>query len=241
MSIMPKEFAMDYKLTVIMSNYNQEKYIEQAIKSVLMQKTNFCYQLLITDDHSTEDNSLEIIKKYEHEYPDIIRVLYNQENGRYLKNILRAKAIMKTPYFALLDADDYYLDDNFLQKGVDFLESHQDYTIYNANCLALFEDGHSLPYVITKKQTAEFSMSNYLDNSLLFSQTTGMLFKNVVYINGIPDIIQSSIGTRAERSFEGDVFRYVQHLACGKSHFVNELCGVYRILQSQGGGEFGRN
>lgn len=95
---------MDYKLTIIMSNYNQEQYIEKAIESVLAQKTNFDWQLIITDDNSVKDNSVEIIKKYAEKYPEKIVALLNKENGRYLKNVLRAKAITKTPYFTLLDA-----------------------------------------------------------------------------------------------------------------------------------------
>ena len=80
---------MSYKVTIIMSNYNQEKYISQAIESVLNQKTNFPFQLIITDDFSTKDNSIKIIKEFEKKEPNIIKVLYNKENGRYLKNILR--------------------------------------------------------------------------------------------------------------------------------------------------------
>ena len=56
---------MSYKVTIIMSNYNQEKYISQAIESVLNQKTNFPFQLIITDDFSTKDNSIKIIKEFE--------------------------------------------------------------------------------------------------------------------------------------------------------------------------------
>ena len=56
---------MSYKVTIIMSNYNQEKYISQAIESVLNQKTNFPFQLIITDDFSTNDNSIKIIKEFE--------------------------------------------------------------------------------------------------------------------------------------------------------------------------------
>lgn len=53
---------MSYKVTIIMSNYNQEKYISQAIESVLNQKTNFPFQLIITDDFSTKDNSIIALK-----------------------------------------------------------------------------------------------------------------------------------------------------------------------------------
>ena len=109
---------MDYKLTIIMSNYNQANLIGGAIDSVLAQKTNFPFQLIITDDNSVKDDSVNVLKQYEKKYPDIIKVLYNKENGRYLKNVLRAKAITKTPYFTLLDADDYWTDENYLQNAL---------------------------------------------------------------------------------------------------------------------------
>ena len=128
---------MDYKLTVIMSNYNQASLIGGAIDSVLAQKTNFPFQLIITDDNSVKDDSVNVLKQYEKKYPDIIKVLYNKENGRYLKNVLRAKAITKTTYFTLLDADDYWTDENYLQNAVDYLDTHPDTAIYarNVECL----------------------------------------------------------------------------------------------------------
>lgn len=218
------------KLTVIMSNYNQAHLIKGAIDSFLAQKTDFPVQLIITDDCSTKDNSIEILKEYEEKYPNKIKVLYNKENGRYLKNILRAKAITKTPYFTLLDADDYWTDNNYLQKAIDFLDTHSDFTIYNANVMALHPDGRLNPYVRTDVKSADFSFDDYINDNILFSQTTGMVFRNVIYMNGIPDMVQNSIGTISERSFEGDVDRYVMHLKHGKAHFVNEISGVYRIL-----------
>jgi len=224
--------TQDFKLTVIMSNYNQAHLIGGAIDSFLSQKTDFPVQLIITDDHSTKDNSVEIIRGYEQKHPEKIRVLYNQENGRYLKNILRAKSITKTPYFTLLDADDYWTDDHYLQKAVDFLEKNQDYAIYNANVLALYEDGHSVPYIKTHLQSADFSIDDFINDKIIFSQTTGMVFRNCIYINGIPDIVKNAVGTISERSFEGDADRYIMHLKYGKAHFVNEISGVYRILST---------
>ena len=69
---------MDYKLTIIMSNYNQANLIGCAIDSVLMQKTKFPFQLIITDDNSTKDDSAKVLKQYEKKYPVIIKVLYNK-------------------------------------------------------------------------------------------------------------------------------------------------------------------
>jgi len=59
-----------------------------------------------------------------------------------------------------------------------------------------------------------------------------MVFRNCIYINGIPDIVKNAVGTISERSFEGDADRYIMHLKYGKAHFVNEISGVYRILST---------
>ena len=126
---------MEYLVTIIMSNYNQEKTIRRAIDSIFEQKTNFDWQIIITDDNSVKDNSKDIIKEYAEKYPDKIKALYSDENGGYLKNVLRAKRLTKTKYFCLLDADDYWTDKKYMQKAVNFLEKHKDYTVYYQNVL----------------------------------------------------------------------------------------------------------
>ena len=223
---------MNYKITVIMSNYNQAHFLPQAIDSVLKQKTDFDVQLIISDDCSTKDNSVEVIKAYADKYPDKIKALLNTENGRYLKNILRAKAVIKTPYFCLLDADDYWTDENYLQDAVNFLEANPDFTIYARNVICLSEQGEFTPYFSLDLQDADFDIESYLNDKIVITQTTGTVFRNIIFSKGIPDIMTNAIGTISERSFEGDAGRYIMHLKHGKAHFVNKASGVYRVLSS---------
>ena len=65
----------DYKVVIRCLTFNQEKFIEDALKGFVRQKTNFPFCALIVDDCST-DGTAEIIKKYEAEYPNIIKGLY---------------------------------------------------------------------------------------------------------------------------------------------------------------------
>lgn len=217
------------KVTVIMSNYNQEDYIEQAIQSVLNQKVDFEYNLIITDDFSQNDNSVEIIKKYKNNYPGKITILLNKENGGYLKNILRAKTLTKTPYFCLLDADDFWTDNNYLQSAVNFLDKNPDFVIYSRNVICLYEDGSEKLFIDGSINHSDYDISDYFEHRISISQTTGSFFRNVIFINGIPDIMQHAVGTISERSFEGDFDRYLMHLKYGKAHYEPEPSGVYRI------------
>lgn len=88
-----------------------------------MQKTNFKYEILIHDDAST-DKTASIIKEYEGKYPDLIKAIYQEENqysrGNNVNFILLERA--KGKYLAFCEGDDYWIDENKLQKQVDFLK-----------------------------------------------------------------------------------------------------------------------
>lgn len=223
--------SKNYQLTIIMSNYNQAVYIEKAIQSVLAQKLNFDYKLLITDDCSTEDNSVDIIKKYVENYENI-EAIFADNNGGYLTNILRAKENTKTEYFCLLDADDYWTDTEWLQRAFDFLESHGDYAIYEANVLTL-QDKTTKPFLPPKIVSGTYTIEDFVDNKLFpITQTTGMFFRNTIFKNGIPKIMKTAIGTLSERSFEGDVNRFIMHLKTGKVFYDKRPVGIYRITSN---------
>lgn len=220
------------KVTIIMSSYNQACFIEQAIDSVLSQKTTFPINLIITDDCSTKDDSIKIIKRYAETYPEKITAIINDKNKGYLKNILRAKEITKTPYFCLLDADDYFVDENYLQSAVDYLDNHPDFTIYARNVICLNEDGTNYLFYSGNIQDSDYSFEDFINNNIVIPQTTGCFFRNIIFINKIPEIMTKAIGTLSERSFEGDFFRFIIHLKYGKAHYENKPNGVYRILST---------
>ena len=71
--------ASEVKVSVICMAYNQEKYIEQMLRSVITQKTEFRFEVIVHDDCSI-DATADIIKKYQNEYPDIVRPIYESEN-----------------------------------------------------------------------------------------------------------------------------------------------------------------
>ena len=66
-------------LSVICPTYNHEKYIRQALDSILMQKVNFKYEVIVGEDCSP-DNTREILKEYEKKYPDIFTMVYHDKN-----------------------------------------------------------------------------------------------------------------------------------------------------------------
>ena len=147
---------MNLKVSVCMVTYNHEKYIAQAIESVLMQKTNFDYELVIGEDCST-DKTKKIIIKYQKRYPKIIRIILNKKNLGAGLNFVQILEACKGEYIALLDGDDYWTDPVKLQKQVDFLDNNPYYSISSHNVYVIQEGSKDKPVEWLGKKHRETS------------------------------------------------------------------------------------
>lgn len=118
--------AVEVKVSVICMVYNQKEYIEQMLRSVITQKTDFKFEVIVHDDCSIDGTS-EIIKKYEKKYPDIIKPIYETEN-KYSQGVDIVMGLCiprsKGKYIAICEGDDYWNDDRKLQRQFDILEQH---------------------------------------------------------------------------------------------------------------------
>lgn len=129
---MNKEENKEVKVSIWMITYNQENYIEQAIESVLMQKTDFSFELVIGDDCST-DRTKEICESYQQKYPGIIRYEYNRANIGMQQNVLKTYNRCKGQYVALLEGDDQWIDPYKLSKQVKLLDERSDVVMCYSN------------------------------------------------------------------------------------------------------------
>ncbi|MCI8570415.1 MAG: glycosyltransferase family 2 protein [Lachnospiraceae bacterium] len=217
-----------YKMSIVMPSYNNGQYIRQALESILAQKVDFSYQIIITDDCST-DNSVQIIKEYEQKYPSRVLALYSNENCGLFRNMLKALKKMDGEYFCVLDPDDYWTDEARLQKAVDFLDSNPDYVIYATNVYKIYNDGSTEIY--HKYQNVEACTSTYKDylkGKSVLSNTPASTYRNIYFSEGIPQEYLDLIGTPFEDSFRADTARNLIHLKRGKAYFINENIGYAR-------------
>ena len=217
---------MTYDLTIIMPSYNMGEYISEALDSIFMQKTSYSYQIIVADDCS-DDNTIEIVKNYQSKYPNKITLLTSETNQKLYRNVLRAYAITKTPYFCVLDPDDYYLNENFLQKALDFLNQNEDYTIYMSNVYKKTPDGATEPYL--EQKDINFDFEDYINGRAILSQTSGCVYRNVVFKDGVPEKLINPPEKSWETSFRGDTFRNTLHIFYGKAHVSKDCDTVYRI------------
>lgn len=120
-------------VSVHMITYNHAPYIAEAIESVLMQKTNFAFELILGEDCSP-DNTRQICQEYADKYPNIVKLLPADKNIGSVPNFMKTLKACKAKYVAICDGDDYWTDPNKLQIQTDFLENNPDY-------VACFHDG----------------------------------------------------------------------------------------------------
>lgn len=129
------------KVSVSLITYNQEKYVRQALDSILMQQVNFDYEVIVGDDCSP-DNTRAIIKEYRAKHPDKIKTIFHQEKPGGIPgkiNFVSTIHEAKGEYVAMLDGDDYWTDPLKLQRQVDFLDSHPEYSLCFHNSRLVFE------------------------------------------------------------------------------------------------------
>ena len=115
-------------VSVFMMAYNHALFISEALEGVLMQKTNFDFDIVIGEDCST-DNTRQIILDYQKKYPGKFKLLLHEKNIGAMANQMAVFKACSGKYIAMCEGDDYWTDPYKLQKQVDFLEANEEYSI----------------------------------------------------------------------------------------------------------------
>ncbi|MEQ1527381.1 MAG: glycosyltransferase [Gallionella sp.] len=127
------------RVSVILTSFNHEKYIREAIESILHQ-TFTDFELIIWDDAST-DNSWSIINSY---VDPRIKIFRNEESKRGIYGLNKAiSEIASGDYIAIHHSDDVWASEK-LQRQVDFLEVNLNCGAVFTNVLAVGEDSQPL-------------------------------------------------------------------------------------------------
>jgi len=208
-----------YTVSIFMLTYNQESFIAQTIESIVNQKTNFDYQLVIGEDCST-DTTREICEKYVELYSSKIKLLPSLKNNiGLIANYMRTIKECDGKYIAICDGDDYWIDEYKLQKQVDFLENNPDFSIVGTNLYKLYPDGR---LVESQKDGLKF---NYEFSDLIFNNvvpSVTALFKNVPKEEPLPNWILNFP--------YGDWPTYLWVIKNnGKIHILKDFTAVYRM------------
>src|SRR5687767_3766504 len=125
-------------LSVVMPVYNAEKYLKQAISSV-MKQTFRDFEFIMIDDCST-DSSFEIMQKFAKRYPKKIKVFQNDKNIKQAITVNRAIKMARGEFIARMDADDISLPDRF-ERQIEYLNNHKHTVAVGSQCLIINSKG----------------------------------------------------------------------------------------------------
>ena len=208
-------------VTIASTTYNMEAFIAEALDSWLAQKTSFEFDILVSDDGST-DGTCDVVRRYMAKFPNI-RLISTGHIGK-MPNFIRSLKESKGKYVALCDGDDYWIDPYKLQKQVDFMESHPDFS----EC---FTNSYVLDTVTGKKKiaktqlwdeaTTEGLLKHRDDDNVQMSpgHTSTFFFRNQFLLE-YPEWMYGDVMT--------DFPLYMLMSRFGKAKFINDITSVYR-------------
>lgn len=213
---------MNKKVSIVCITYNQEKYIAQAIESFLMQKTNFDVEIIISDDASS-DSTPQIIEEYAKKNPNIKPILREKNIGA-INNYIETLALATGEYVIVNEGDDYFSDENKIQKQVDFMEANPDYSICFHPVKRVFETGIQKDDVYPTEQVKNLVTAFDFENLLTranFMQTNSVMYRR----EAVPDVLQNF----PKDILPGDWYLHLMFAKEGKIKFLEDIMSVYRI------------
>lgn len=210
-------------VTVLITTYNQERYIGKAIDSVLAQKTDFPFEVYISEDCGT-DGTRAILQDYAARFPDIIRLNLREQNAGISRNWYEGLCAAKGQYVCTLEGDDWWRDDHKLQKQVDFLRAHPDYLAVSHTLLLTDDVGNTYgtlpddPRILGRDATMELFLAG------VTYSCTACLVKNIFD----PADRELYDYVTANRSI-ADFALCMLYLDKGRVFVMNEALSAYRV------------
>ena len=207
--------ADDIKATVIILTYRQADTVGRAIESVLGQRCDFTYEVLVADDGS-DDGTRQICEGYARQYPDKVRLMPLSANKGIVDNYFDAVLEAKGEYVADCAGDDEWIGEERLAHSVRLLDDNNDVT-------AVFTD------VEVKDMAGSQGVVNLMPHSEVLKR--GEILNRAADSHSVTDS-----GARAQLRLKGDailrdLFNHTDRLPYVLSSAVYRRAAVVPILQ----------
>jgi len=203
-------------VSVRVLTYNHGKYIAQCIEGIVSQKTNFPFEIIIGEDCST-DETRQICRNYKEKYPEIINLIENERNLGVVANGERTIAAYRGKYIAWCDGDDYWIDENKLQKQIDILERNPNFAICFHPVKIIYEGSDQKSIISNPQQKQISTIYDLAFNNFIHSPS-------VVFRRGLYDTNLEVLKTIPAR----DYAVHLLNASKGDIFFINEVMAVYR-------------
>jgi len=204
--------------------YNQKDYIRDALDGFVMQQTNFPFEVIVHDDAST-DGTTAIVEDYAKRYPDIVKPMIETENQWKKGGLKRIINIMNEyhrtgKYIAFCEGDDYWTDKRKLQKQVDFLESHPDYSLCFHSAKKIYETDTTAWINCEDIEDRDYEPTDIFINWTIPTASAICCKKAMDFYSNLKG---------AERIQNYDIFVFLSCAMVGKMRGMHDQMSVYRI------------
>jgi glycosyltransferase involved in cell wall biosynthesis len=205
------------KLSVLMITYNHERFIAQALESVLAQKVNFDYEIVVGEDCSI-DSTRHILSNFQRQYPTRIVLLSRDHNLGVTRNLQDTLAACHGQYVAFLEGDDYWIHNDKLQRQADFLDAHPECAICCHRAQYLDEMNHTDAGIFPSLSAGVYTIDDLLKRNFVMT-CTAMLRRD--WIGSLPSwFCEMRLG-------DWPLFALVARH--GNIWLLDEIAAVYRV------------
>lgn len=209
---------MTVKVSVLTITYNHERYITQAVESVLMQDTSFDFELVIGEDCSP-DGTRAHVERLALQHPDRIRLLPSERNLGMQPNFIRTFAECRGEYIAILEGDDFWTNPAKLQMQADYLDAHPECSICFHDAISVSQDGKTeLRRAARPPQAERSTLTDLLRRNFITNCT--VMFRNRLFPS-FPGWFANAV--------IGDWLLHVFNAQYGDIGFLPDVMAAYRV------------
>lgn len=204
--------------SVVVSTYNQEDYIGECLNSILAQNVNFEFDIIVSDDCST-DKTQNILRSYKDNYGDKIKLFIREENVGAALNYIGLHNLAEGDIIYHFDGDDVMLPDK-LQSQYDFFVKDPDVNLVLHNAIYFSDD---------RSYWSHTKFSLVKDKDYSFFTVEELARWGTIAVHGSYAYRRSSRKTKyLERDFMEWFFAMDSLLPRGKGVFLREPYIQYR-------------
>jgi glycosyltransferase involved in cell wall biosynthesis len=214
--------AYPTKVSVCVVTYNQVHYIDECLRSIISQNTNFKFEVLVSDDGST-DGTREIISQYAKRFPALVLPVFQEKNLGAFRNFVQTHNMARGEYVCHCDGDDRWLPGK-LQAQADFLDVNTDFTVVWHRVNLFADSGKFYP-------GERYDYSMFDDGVVTFSQS--LRLGSIASHSSI--MYRSSARETRNSTFETlDLYYTWEFLSKGKGKILDHVLGEYRVSSENG-------
>mgnify|MGYP001948620042 CR=1 FL=1 len=215
-------------VSVLCLTYNQRQYIEDTIRSLLIQISSHPFEIIINDDCST-DGTQDFLRSVQSLFPNIIKLNLQVVNQHSLgkKNLPSVIALARGKYYAFCEGDDYWTSPDKLQTQIDVMELHPAVPLSFHACQTLVRGSSNSPDYYPPGRNQFYSADAFLIYGGNLSPSAACIYR-ADYFKSLPDwIYEVSVL---------DVFleTIAAERACASGEqgvlYIDKVMSAYRVL-----------